>query len=241
MVEFGSDRPQYQGKGADSLPQENSSEQPMPDVPGSLFDPNKPILAAAVDGDATIGAVTRSNQRMRRAQIRAATRKLLAENGCDAVTVRDIARASGFALQTVYNLGGPREQLIIDAISEYSLFVGRMASRKQGVSTLPNLVDTWIESAQCCPEFARQCNLIVFTRSRPIYYRFRDIQIRGMTKLLRLQRENGQMLLGSSPRKTAEQLVFYATAIWIDWADRPFPFPQLRDRLVLGMTKLLRD
>jgi AcrR family transcriptional regulator len=185
--------------------------------------------------------VTRTNQRLRRAQIRAVTRKLLMEKGCDAITVREIARESGFALQTVYNLSGPRDQTIIDAISEFSLFVGRMANRRYGNPTLENLVDTWIESTQQCPEFARQCNLIAFTESRNIYYRFRDIQIRGMAKMLRMQRESGQISASASSRQVAEQLVFYATALWIDWADRPFPLPVLRDRLIAGMAKLLRD
>ena len=222
------------------MPQIIERGQDSPDQSEPLFDPSRPILPAG-DRTGAPAAITRLNQRNRRAQIRAVTRQLLAERGCDGVTVRNIARESGFALQTIYNLSGPRDQTIIDAISEYSLFVGRMASRRHTIPTLPNLVDTWIESTECCPEFARQCNLIVFTDSRHIYYRFRDIQIRGMTKLLRMQHENGRPLAGASPRSTAEQLVFFATAVWIDWADRPFPLPQLRDRLADGMCKLLRD
>ncbi len=203
------------------------------------FDPYAPLpmRSATLEGK----DLARRNQRNRRATILAMTRQLLAERGCEAVTVREIARRSGFALQTIYNLVGPRDHAITDAISEYSLFVGRVASQELGKEPLPRLVDTWIEAAEACPDFARQCNLIMLTPSRQIYYRFRDIQIRGMTKLLRLEKEAGRLSQRSSPRKLAEQLVFYSTAVWVEWADRPFPMAELRERLLWGLLKLVRE
>jgi hypothetical protein len=99
----------------------------------------------------------------------------------------------------------------------------------------------WITAAEACPDFARQCNLIIFTSSRDIYYHFRDIQIRGVTKLLRHQQAQGQIFLHASPRTVAEHLVYFATAMWMDWADRPFPLSALREKLASGLLKLLRD
>jgi AcrR family transcriptional regulator len=205
----------------------------------SRFDPFAPLpmMGAAAEGK----DLARRNQRCRRATILATTRQLLGEKGCEGVTVREIARRSGFALQTIYNLVGPRDHAITDAISEYSLFVGRIASRELGKEPLPRLVDTWMEAAEACPEFARQCNMIIFTPSRQIYYRFRDIQIRGMAKLLRLERDAGRLSQHISPRRLAEELVFYSTAVWVDWADRPFPMHELRERLLWGMLKLVRE
>ncbi|MGE3690113.1 MAG: TetR/AcrR family transcriptional regulator [Novosphingobium sp.] len=206
---------------------------------GSGFDPFAPLPLPDPSAGGKDGA--RRNQRLRRATILAITRQLLAENGCEGVTVREIARRSGFALQTIYNLVGPRDHAITDAISEYSLFVGRVASRQPGTDPLRRLVDTWMEAVQASPEFARQCNMIMFTPSRHIYYRFRDIQIRGMTKLLRIEKKEGRLAQHSSPRKLAEQLVFYSTAVWVDWADRPGPIPELRERLLWGLLKLQRE
>ena len=183
----------------------------------------------------------RQNQRARRAKILASTRRLLTEQGCEEVTVREIAENSGFALQTIYNLVGPRDLAITDAISEYNLFLGRVAARNEGAPSLQQLVDVWISATEECPEFARQCNLIFFSPSRHIYYRFRDIQIRGMAKLLRHQLEHGYLYFRSPPRLLAEQLVFFATALWTDWADRPYPLEALRDKLQSGFAKLLRD
>lgn len=155
--------------------------------------------------------------------------------------MRAIARSSGFALQTIYNLVGPRDLAITDAISEYNLFLGRAAAKNEGAPSLLQLIEIWMSAAETYPEFARQCNLIMFTPSRHIYYRFRDIQIRGMAKLLRHQQENGYLYFHAQPRQLAEQLVFFATAMWIDWADRPFPLAVLREKLVSGFAKLLRD
>lgn len=218
--------------------EDEGDSQPAPSK--KLFDPYQPLPLGAGKAQSIQGGA-RHNQRARRARILAATRRLLGERGCEEVTVREIARTAGYALQTVYNLVGPRDQVITDAISEYSLFVGRMTAKNDGGPSLLEVVETWITAANACPEFARQCNLIIFTPSRNIYYHFRDIQIRGIAKLLRHQRACGRIMLRSSPRELAEQLVFFATALWIDWADRPFPLPVLHEKLESGLRKLLQD
>jgi AcrR family transcriptional regulator len=220
-------------KRQDDLTQETNANV----SPAIVFDPYQPLPGKQQH----LQGVARQNQRARRARILAATRRLLGERGCEEVTVREIARMSGFALQTVYNLVGPRDRAIIDAISEYSLHVGRMAGRKRENPSLLNVVDMWITAAEACPDFARQCNRIIFTPSRQIYYHFRDIQIRGVAKLLRHQQAQGQIFLHASPRAVAEQLVYFAGALWSDWADRPFPLPVLREKLASGLLKLLRD
>ncbi len=204
------------------------------------FDPFRPIPPGADKAQAA-QAGARVNQRLRRAEIRAVTRRLLAEEGVEGVTMRRIARESGFALQTIYNLVGPRDQAITDAISEYSLHVGRVASTGATPPTLGKVVDMWIAGAEACPEFARQCHRIYFTPSRAIYCRFRDIQIRGMAKFLRNQEAAGAMYFHTSPRRLAEQLVFYAAALWLDWADQDYPLAVLRERLTPGLVKLSRD
>lgn len=205
-----------------------------------LFNPYRPLPFGAGKVQQIQGGI-RQNQRARRARILAVTRQLLGERGCGDVTVREIADKSGYALQTIYNLVGKRDRAIIDAITEYSLFVGRMASRDEANPTLINNVDMWITAAEACPEFARQCNLIILSPSRNIYYHFRDIQIRGVAKLLRHQQTTGHMSFRTPPRMLAEQLVFFSTSMWMDWADRPFPLPLLREKLTSGLVKLLRD
>ena len=204
------------------------------------FDPFKPLPLGA-GKPYRLQKGTRVNQRLRRAEIRAVTRRLLAETGVNGVTVRGIAKESGFALQTVYNLVGPRDQAIMEAISEYSLYVGRVVSSDALPPSITKVADTWITAAEAAPEFARQCHLIFFTPARDIYYRFRDIQIRGMAKLLRNQKASGVMYFHCHPRVLAEQLVFFASSIWLDWADGGYPLSTMREKLIPGLVKLSRD
>lgn len=222
-------------KARGSVKQEGGAEQHEP-----LFDPYRPLPPKADPASFGQGGA-RQKQRARRARILAVTRQIIGEQGCDEVTVREIARKSGFALQTIYNLVGPRDRAIIDAISEYSLFVGRTAAQNEkGPSILRN-VEMWIAAAEDCPDFARRCNLIILSDSRNIYYRFRDIQIRGVANLLRQQQASGTAFYRTPPRQLAEQLVLYSMALWMEWADRPFPLPVLREKLLAGLAKLLRD
>jgi hypothetical protein len=55
--------------------------------------------------------------------ILAAIRCLLVDEGHEGITVRRIAEGSGHAVQTIYNLVGPRDRAITEAISEYSQYV----------------------------------------------------------------------------------------------------------------------
>jgi AcrR family transcriptional regulator len=211
-----------------------------PNTMMDLFDPYQALPPGAWNQQPLQGGV-RLRQRARKPHILATTRQLLGQSGCEEVTVREISRASGCALQTIYNLVGPRSRAIADAISEYSLFVGRMAARRHPDLTLLNLVDMWVMAAEACPEFVRECNLIIFTPSREIYYHFRDAQLIGVAKLLRRQKASGRISYLTPTRQLAEQIVFFATAMWIDWADRPFPLQDLRMKLINGMIKLMRD
>jgi AcrR family transcriptional regulator len=205
-----------------------------------LLDPYRPLPTGAVRRLPSQGGV-RSNQWARRAQILATTRRLIGERGCKDVTVQEIARNSGLALQTIYNLVGPRECVIAEAISEYNLFTGRMAEGGKTGHMLLDSIDTWFTASEACPEFMRQCSLLAFSPSRTIFYHVRDVHVRGMTSMLRHRQAMGRLSYSISPRELAEQLSNFASSMWMDWADRPFPLDILRERIVSGFLKLMRD
>src|SRR4029078_9319178 len=85
------------------------------------------------------------------------------------------------------------------------------------------------------PEFVRQSNILFFTASRPIYYRFRDRQIRGLYNLLRRQKGCGIIREDVDLHMLAERLGLFASAMCVDWADRPFPLEVLREKLCGGL------
>jgi hypothetical protein len=183
-----------------------------------------------------------SEQRFRQSAILAAIRRLLIEQGCEKITVRRIAEAAGVAIGTIYNLVGPRNEAITEAISEYSLFVGRMASpRPDDPNSIVRIIDCWLQSIRATPELCRQVNLIHFSESRAIYNKFRERQFKGMYNFLRRQQKFGVITPDTDVQDLSEHLVLLSCTFYQEWADRPFPLDQLHHKLRSSCTNLLAD
>jgi AcrR family transcriptional regulator len=206
-----------------------------------IYDPFAPI-ARRSSRQTPAAEFTGHSQRARRAAILAAIRSLLTESGCESVTVRRISQVSGYAVQTIYNLVGPRDQAITEAISEYSLFVGRTARpRADDPVAVMGIIHRWVDAIRAQPEFCRQANLIFFTDSRSIYYTFRDRQLRGMRNFLKRQQECGIIRADVNVVDLAECLVLLSSALWLEWSDRPFPLELLEHKLCSGCSSILTD
>jgi AcrR family transcriptional regulator len=202
-----------------------------------LYDPALPIHHFPGQAKA---APSRRNQRLRRAQILATIRRLLTEEGFEGVTVRRIAQASGHAVQTIYNLVGPRDRAIVEAISEYTRYVGRTASPSpEDPQAVMAIIDCWLRSVEAAPAFCRQVSMIHFGSAREVFYSFRDRELKGMQGLLSRQQKCGAIRPEANVRDLAEQLVLLASALCVEWSDRPFPVEQLRRRLYSGYANLL--
>jgi len=208
--------------------------------PALMYDPFNPVSQER--SRLAQGHGVRRSQRARKSVILATIRRILTEGGCDSVTVRRVAESSGYAVQTIYNLVGPRDEAITEAISEYSLFVGRTVSpQAEDPNALFNIIDSWTASAERMPEFCRQSNLIFFSNSRHIYYEFRDRQLNGLRNLLVRQRSSGVIRADIDTRDLAEQLTLLSSGLWLEWSDRPFPLEQLKRRLSAAWANLLSD
>lgn len=200
-----------------------------------LYDPSSPIMLTRR------GAVhSRRNQRLRRAHILATIRQLLTDGGYENVTMRRIADVSGHAVQTIYNLVGPRDHAIVEAIAEYTRFVGRTAkANPEDPNAIVEIIDCWLQSIAANPEFCRQVSLISLTESRRIFYAFRDRQLNGMHNLLLDQQRCGVLRPEVNTRDLAELLVLLSSALCIEWSDRPCSLEKLRRRLYSGFADLL--
>ncbi len=212
------------------------------DAPGpqpALFDPCRPILGLP-GKPSKVAATCRQNQRIRRSQILATIRSLLTEHGFQGVTVRRIAESSGHAVQTIYNLVGPRDEAIVEAISEYTRYVGRTATpQPEDPYAVVEVIERWLQSIAAAPEFCRQVSLIFFTEQRSIFYRFRDRELKSMHSLLSRQQKCGVVKADANIQDLAEQLVLLASGLCLEWSDRPFPLEQMRRRLCSGYANLL--
>lgn len=204
------------------------------------YDPFMPLLRKPIS--VSNATETRQRQRARRAQILATVRRLLTDNGCEGVSMRQLADEAGCSVQTIYNLVGPRDEAISEAISEYSLFVGRTAApRPDDPGAVIEIANQWFLAIEAHPDFCREVNLIHFTKSREIYYKFRERQLRGMQRLLRRQKQSGIIRSEVNTKVLAEHLVFLSSSLILDWADRPTPLGRLHDRLCSGYSSLLAD
>lgn len=209
--------------------------------PARPFDPFLPITTRAGGVELT-SLETRVAQRMRRSQILATIRRHLTERGLEGVTVRGVTESCGHAVQTFYNLVGPRERAIIDAVSEYTRYVGRAAQiQPSDPYAIIKIINCWLKSIDAQPEFCRQVSLIFFSDARSIYYEFRDGQLFCMTRLLADQQRAGVMRSDVNVRDLAEQLVLLSSALCLEWSDRPFPIEQLHSRLRSGFECLLAN
>lgn len=216
-----------------TLPQIDSALMAREDLT-RLLDPTRPVLPVAA------GSGSRQNQTRRRAAILAAIRQLLVEEGYKGVTMRRIAELSGYVVQTVYNLVGPRDQAIVQAIVDYSAFVGSlMPIDCDDPAALVRNIDWQVQSVRTAPEFTRQVCLIYFTPDRRIFLQYRDQQARDIQSVLARQKRAGVLRRDADCRQLAQDLMLYSGAHYIEWADGRFPVEELLTRLKSGCANLL--
>lgn len=204
-----------------------------------IFDPARPIGRAGLAGRGRKPSPGH-NQRQRRSAILATIRRLLAEEGLEGVTVRRIAEQSGHAVQTIYNLVGPRDLAITEAISEYSQYVNLTEVPDPFDPEAPAaILDRELTSIRINPEFCRNVCLIYFSDSREIFYNFRERQVKAMHRFLVQQQRAGVIRADLNASNLAAQLMLFLGATCIEWADRDFGFDELRERLCDGYETLM--
>jgi AcrR family transcriptional regulator len=207
----------------------------------ALYDPTVPTAHWTQPSAKRVMAAG-SDQRLRRSVILATIRRLLIERGCNGITIRRIAEASGFAVGTIYNLVGSRNEAITEAISEFTLFVGRTASpRPDDPNSVVRIIDHWLGATAATPELCRQVNLIHFSESRFIYNKSREQQLAGVYNFLRLQQRYGVITAEADVQHLSENLVFLSSAFFQEWADRCFSLDELHQKVRSSCASLLID
>jgi AcrR family transcriptional regulator len=205
-----------------------------------LLDPTNPVMVA-FDADGRLSsAPARQSQRLRRSVILAAIRQLLVEEGHKGVTVRRIAEISGYVVQTVYNLVGPRDHAIVEAILDYTLYVGSFAPPSaEDPLALVRSIEWQGQSILRTPEFTRHVCQINFTDSRHIFWNYRERQIRNIHSLIVRQKRNGIMRRDLDCKNFARDVMLLSAAICIDWSDGYLADDELIPHLISGYSHML--
>lgn len=90
--------------------------------------------------------IVTSLQKRQRLRILVVARKLLATRGYDGITMRDLARMSGVAFKTLYNIYGSKDDLLIasvrDRVAQVFERSAVAAGKKSGISLLLHFVDS---------------------------------------------------------------------------------------------------
>lgn len=219
-----------------TMPADSAALRPPVPV---ILDPARPIVRPG-PGDSGPGQSPAFNQRFRRSTILATIRQMLAEEGLEGITVRRIAERSGHAVQTIYNLVGPRDLAITEAISEYSQYVNLTGAPDPCDPDAPAaIVCRELASIRINPDFCRNVCLIFFTGSRGIFYDFRDRQVKALHRFLLQQQRSGVLRREVNALGLAEQIMFFLGALCIEWADGRMDFESLCDRIFDGYENLM--
>ena len=69
-----------------------------------------------------------AKQRERKAKLLATARRLLGESDAAKITIRSVATEAQVSVPTVYNLIGTRHDVLVCAMNDYTLALGRLAA-----------------------------------------------------------------------------------------------------------------
>lgn len=156
------------------------------------------------------------------------------------MTVRRIAELSGHVVQTVYNLVGPRDQALVEAIADYTSHVGRLAPvTPEDPAAVIKIIEWQGQSVMAAPDFTRQVCLMYFTEGRRIFQQYRQRQVRNVHAILTKQKRLGVLKRDVNCRDLAEDLMFYSSIVFIEWADQAFPTEELSWRIRSGYSHIL--
>jgi AcrR family transcriptional regulator len=213
---------------------------PVAAAPAVVFDPTLPVPRPA--GAVAKAEVFGQNQRNRRSMILASIRRLLVDEGYEGITVRRIAEYSGHAVQTIYNLVGPRDLAITEAVTEYSQYICLTANPNPAdPHAAAGMIDRELQSIEIHPEFCRNVCSIYFSGSRSIFYDFRTRQTKMLYGFLNQQQKAGIIRPGVDTRSMAENFMLFMGAIFVEWSDSSLPLDQVKQRLYAGYFSIMAE
>lgn len=209
-------------------------------VAGSLaqwpagHDPFEPVVAV------TFGSAPQkcwreySGPYRRKAEILAATRRLLAEQGCDRLMLKSVSDVCSVSTQTVHNIFGSKTQLLSEAMNQYTYVVdSRSLSEAQDPTVFLWIAVAYCRAAACQPEFVRQFVKAAFSSKMPLRETVFQFGSALKLQMLRGLAQRKYLRPFFDPRVTAEQIAYVNTFALLEWSEND-DLPGLYSRIVQG-------
>jgi AcrR family transcriptional regulator len=159
-----------------------------------------------------------ARQLARRAQILAATRRLLAETGHERLTLRKVAEACEVTVQTLRNSFGRKEELVAQAVNEHTSAIWlNLARPHPGPQVFIAFPDVIHQVAVQAPGFLRGTLSAAFTDS-PSLQVLQDHASANKARVLRGMARAGLIRPGIDLELLADQITKLDTMLMYEWA-----------------------
>lgn len=174
----------------------------LPDAPGGGVPQHRSIL----------------RQRARRAEILAATRRLLAESGHERLTLRRVAEECQVTVQTLRNSFGRREELVAQAVNQHTTTIwARLAQPYAGPQVFIAFPDVIRQVAVQAPDFLRGALTAAFTTG-PSLQVLESHASSNKARLLRAMAKADLIRPGIDVDLLADQITKLDVMLMYEWA-----------------------
>lgn len=175
----------------------------------------------------------------KRALIFAATRRLIQQCGLPKVTIRSIAEHSGNSVQTLYNLVGDRERIIVCAINEHIDVLWRSARRATGY---PNAVLAITDAyyATCALQGRYSLNTLSSPSPNHIFHpKIEEPIIKSLSDYLCDLLHADDCDTRNALKALSRRIILLTVATIVDWGGREDSHEVLRAELQIGISSLM--
>lgn len=173
-----------------------------------------------------------ANQRNRKAEILAATRRRIAELGCRRVTNRMIADDCGLSAQTLYNLVGDRTRLISEAMTSHMTDIGQAVLPQLEWHHPVFIADAFWQATAAEQGFMRELAASYFDKNFEIGKRIEAFAVGLLAQALAKLRCGGKMGGGVDLWALAQCVTSANAAAYFGWVNDIFDIHELRIRIV---------
>lgn len=208
-------------------------------VQSNAPDPFEPIIGLSLGSERIRDLARCGAQYRRRAEMLAVTRRILATDGCDKVTIRSVSDACHVTAQTIHNSFGSKSELICSAMNQHTLMIDSHAlSQAKDPGLFLMLAVAYCQTAVEHPEFMREYMLTTLSPRRNLAEALQRFGADLKAQILREMARRNLLRSYVDPRMAAEQIAYVNTFGLQEWAEND-DIEQLHAKLVQGNGAIL--